>query len=134
MGMLEGQNRLARAFLGRRHISPYPPGWELLVAGRDGFCWVNKKRNQSVIVSVAVEQDGRLWAHASLAGKKRMPNHDDLLYLRRHWLDDRKAVQVFPEPEYYVNIHPNCLHLFACLDDDPLPEFSGITSGRVRTI
>jgi hypothetical protein len=23
------------------------------------------------------------------------------------------------------NIHPNCLHLFCCLDGDPLPDFTG---------
>jgi hypothetical protein len=23
-----------------------------------------------------------------------------------------------------VNIHPNCLHLFVCVDNDPLPDFT----------
>jgi hypothetical protein len=38
--------------------------------------------------------------------------------------DDAKAIMVFPEKKHHVNIHPFCLHLWVCMDDNPLPEFS----------
>ena len=34
----------------------------------------------------------------------------------------------------FVNIHPNCLHLFACVDGWPLPEFSGVLPTGARAI
>lgn len=121
-------------FLAERRKAHYPPGWELFRVAQDGGMWVNRKEQTSVIVSVAVESDGRLWAHASIARKGRMPSYEDLQYLRRYWLNNRKAIQVFPESEFYVNLHPHCLHLFACLDGDPLPEFSARIEGVGRTL
>ena len=37
--------------------------------------------------------------------------------------NDKKAIMVFPEEENYVNIHPNCLHLWYSAEN-PIPEFS----------
>jgi hypothetical protein len=36
---------------------------------------------------------------------------------------ERKAVQVLPPASEYVNIHPHCLHLYAAIEHDPLPDF-----------
>lgn len=122
------------AFLEERRTAHYPPGWDLWDWKPDGFLWVSRKAHQSVVVSAAMEADGRPWAHASMAGRNVLPSWDDLKYLRRHWLNNRKAVQVFPEGDKYVNLHPRCLHLFSCLDGDPLPEFSGLVDGVGRSI
>lgn len=119
-----------------RHLlaAQYPPGWEMVKQGADGGAWVNRKTGMSVIVSVAIEADGQPWAHASIARKGRIPTYDDLMYLKRNWLGDRKCIQVFPEIMYHVNIHPRCLHLFAPLWRDPLPEFSAEIAGVGRSI
>ena len=102
-----------------------PPGWRVDDIREDGARWLNAKRKQSVIVSLAREQDGRTWLHASIAHPRRMPSYDDLAYLKRHWIgDDRKAIMVLPATTEHVNIHNFALHLFCCLGDDPLPDFT----------
>lgn len=102
-----------------------PPGWELYVKRSDGMMWVNRSRQLSVIESTNREKDGKNWRHLSIAHPRRMPTYDELTYLKRHWAgEDAKAIMVFPAKAEHVNIHPNCLHLFVCLDGDPLPDFT----------
>jgi hypothetical protein len=40
-----------------------------------------------------------------------------------------KVVQVFPPVTEHYNLHPNCLHLWSCLEADGLPDFQ--TMGAV---
>ena len=102
-----------------------PSGWLLDEGRADGARWVNTKLRISVIGSVAQELDGQTWAHVSIASPDRMPSYEDLVYLKRHWLgDDRKAIMVLPAKAEHVNIHGFALHLFCCLDEDPLPDFT----------
>ena len=106
-------------------LTKKPPGWVLAERRDDGAMWVNKKRGLSVIVSISYQGDGHAWAHASIAHVKRLPTYDELKYLHRHWLgEQRKAIQVFAPSAEHVNIHPRCLHLWCCLDGDPLPDFT----------
>lgn len=80
-----------------------------------------------VIASVAIFDDGREWLHVSFSRKNKMPTYDDLQLVKREFIgNDKKAVMIFPETKYYVNIHPNCLHLWYSADN-PLPEFSAGT-------
>lgn len=96
-----------------------PDGWD-----DDGAAWDNRGMGLRVILSVGREEDDRLWLHASVSRRSRVPTYEDLAVLRNLFLGNRKAVMVFPEERNYVNIHPYCLHLFAAVDHDPLPEFS----------
>lgn len=119
---------------GRILNPPLPPGWRREIDALYFGKWVNEKRGQSVIVSIAEHEDGNEWAHLSIAGR-RMPSYDDLCYLKRHWLGAAaKAIMVFPAAENHVNIHPTCLHLFHCLTADPLPEFSSELAPGLRSI
>jgi len=60
-----------------------------------------------------------------MSHQKRITNYEELTYLKRHWAgDDRKCIMVLPAKKEHVNIHPNVLHLFCCLDEDPLPDFT----------
>jgi hypothetical protein len=78
-----------------------------------------------VIVSVFRELDNKMWIHASMSHPHRLPSYDELKYLKRHFVGTaRKAIQVFPAESEHVNLHPNCLHLFSCIDEDPLPDFT----------
>ena len=49
---------------------------------------------------------------------------DGLLNDYRFIGKDRKAVLVFPPEKEKINIHPYCMHLFACLSEDVLPDFT----------
>ncbi len=79
----------------------------------------------SVIFSVAYYGDGRCWIHASIARAKMMPTYEDVMKLKNEFIGmDRKAILVLPAVSEHVNIHEHALHLFCCLDDDPLPDFT----------
>jgi hypothetical protein len=90
----------------------------------DGARYLRRDR-MSVIFSGAVEQDGKRWLHVSCAFANKLPTFDDLRQIKEVFLGtEAYAVQVFPPQKHYVNIHPYCLHLFACIDGYPLPEFT----------
>ena len=81
----------------------------------------------SVIASVGIMDDGKEWLHVSFSRNRKLPSYADLQLVKREFIgNDKKAVMVFPEQENYVNIHPNCLHLWYTADN-PLPEFSSGT-------
>ncbi len=78
----------------------------------------------SVIASAAIYDDGREWLHVSFSRRNKMPSYADLQLVKREFIgNDKKAIMVFPEQENYVNIHPNCLHLWYSAEV-PIPEFS----------
>jgi hypothetical protein len=102
-----------------------PPGWMKTSYPGGGFVWDNNKRMLRVIASIMEYDDDKEWLHLSMSHRRRMPTYDDLAYLKKHWAgDDRKCIMVFPPKSEHVNIHPYCLHLFCCLDGDPLPDFT----------
>jgi hypothetical protein len=100
---------------------PLPSGWsrcdELNV-----FRHIHSKL--SLIVTACREADGHLWVHLSVAGRDRLPTWPELVAVR-DWIvgAEAKAIQVVPPRSEYVNLHPFCLHLWVCLDGDPLPDF-----------
>ncbi len=102
--------------------------------GGDGY--MGRFHDLLFIVSASVEADGKWWLHASVSRRdKTLPRYDDLLALKHYCIgDDKAAYQVFPAEENYVHSPPGSnsklpvLHLWHCLDGDPLPEFSGVTA------
>jgi hypothetical protein len=89
---------------------------------QDGSKWL--KGDLIVIASHSIERDGRPWLHVSLSRQGRIPSYDDITVVKQVFVgDDRLAVQVFPPKDEHVNINPNVLHLWACLDGRPLPDF-----------
>lgn len=102
-----------------------PPLWRMDQRNADGWRFVNRVAQLSVILSGAVEQDGKRWLHLSMASPDRLPTWDELRAVKDWAIGvDTYAVQVLPPRERYVNIHPYCLHLFACVDGHPLPDFT----------
>jgi hypothetical protein len=78
----------------------------------------------SVIVSVELCDDGRRWLHVSCARQHTLPDWSDIKAVKRAFIgDEKKAIQVLPPAAEYVNVHPHCLHLWHCLDNDGLPDF-----------
>lgn len=110
-----------------------PTGWVQTIGGPgmpDG-AWDNNKRGLRVLASIAQYGDNRLWLHLSISHRRRMPTYEELTYMKRHWAgEERKCIMVLPPKSEHVNIHPRCLHLYCCLEEDPLPDFSSIICGE----
>lgn len=101
-----------------------PPHWRLREHAADGAKW-EARHGLTVIASGATELDGRRWWHVSVAHPRRLPTWEELREVKDLFIGrDRKAIQVLPRQAEYVNIHPHCLHLWHCLDDDGLPYFT----------
>ena len=112
-----------------------PAPWKVVMELADGARYWNNPAQMSVIVSGAVEQDGKRWVHVSVARPTRLPSYDDMAWAKQTFMGaDAYAYSVRPPVAKHVNIHPNCLHLWSCLDGPRLPEFSGFVSGLGRSI
>jgi hypothetical protein len=78
------------------------------------------------VIGTVGQHDGRWWLHVSLSRAKYIPSYEDLADVKRAFVGDAlQAVQIFPTARRHVNLHPFCLHLWACLepDGDGLPDF-----------
>jgi hypothetical protein len=103
-----------------------PVGWRIDHLRLDGALYVHEGRRLSVIVSTATELDAKKWLHVSVASPDKLPSWETLKQVKDIFVGRKlQAIQVLPSEEKYVNQHPNCLHLFCCLDDaDPVPDFT----------
>lgn len=87
-----------------------------------------------VIISGARYGDGRRWVHLSCSHRERLPSWEELKAVRSRFLgDDALALQVFPPKAQWVNVHPNVLHLWRCVDGDPVPDFRDVI-GRLVSL
>lgn len=56
--------------------------------------------------------DGGGWDHVSVSGR-RCPNWQEMCFVKaRFFEDEEEVVQFHPPRSEYVNVHPNCLHLW----------------------
>lgn len=102
-----------------------PAGWVLLDGSQDGARYFHTAFQLMVILSGATEQDGRRWLHLSCSHQARIPTWRELREVKDVFIGrDRYAYQVLPPDAHYVNINPRVLHLWHCLDADPLPDFT----------
>ena len=102
-----------------------PAGWHYNRAVSDDVL-DNVREGLRVILNVMRYSDGRAWAHMSVSRRdQRLPTWDQLRELKELFLGkQRKAIQVLPPADQYVNVNPGVLHLFCCLaDEDPIPDF-----------
>jgi hypothetical protein len=84
-----------------------------------------------VIFSVCRYDDGEIWVHASVCGRKGrgefyLPDFNEIKRVKHDFIGpDRWAYQVFPSEKEYVNVNPYVLHLYARMDGKPaLPDFT----------
>lgn len=108
-------------------LNELPPGWKLIQVSKTDFDYYNPKRDLRVLLSIDTrhETNGD-WLHVSYSHQKKIPNYDTTTYVRRHFIgESRECINVFPPKDRYVNIHPNCLHLWCPLDprDITWPKF-----------
>lgn len=100
-----------------------PPGWKRHDDERIGLHY-RSGDGLLVIFSAAEERDGKRWIHVSASRSGRLPGWQDMRKVKDIFIGaNRLAVQVFPRKDEYVNIHPFVLHLWSCLDGDPVPDF-----------
>ena len=100
-------------------------GWKLIENRVDGVMYQNRSDKLAAIVSVAKEADGKEWVHLSVSKPSRVPTYDELCKMKELFLgDDLEAYQKFVARKDHINIMPNCLHLWACLEGPQLPDFS----------
>jgi len=104
---------------------PVPGHWVVFMKDVNGFACRHKLApNWTVIASVQKYHDGRDWLHVSTARTDRLPTYAEMAKVRKEFVPDHLvALQVFPPESEYVNIHPNCLHLYACLTERVTPDF-----------
>lgn len=77
-----------------------------------------------VIATAAVEQDDNLWLHVSFSRRDTMPNYSDMIFVKQQFFGDTlKAIMVFPPKSQHINIAKYCLHFWANLEQDILPDF-----------
>lgn len=102
-----------------------PPGWEVYEELMDGRKYINRMLTMAVIMSGQVELDGRRWLHLSVSHRARLLRWHELVEVKEIFLGIAcDAYQVIPRRSRYIDIHPHVLHLFHCLDGDPLPDFT----------
>lgn len=102
-----------------------PPGWRMLDRTLNGARYRNWRTRHTVIITISREQDGRRWLHFSCSHIDRIPKWGELVDIKEVFLGTKVfAYQVIPPRAEYVNQHPNVLHLWHCLDDIPMPDFT----------
>lgn len=110
-----------------RELAPkvLPASWtEQRVPGDNLKAWLHTS-GLHVLLS-AGPFAGRWWLHVSCTAPGRVPYYAELCDVKALFVGrDRQALQVFPRAADHVNLHPYCLHLWACLeeDGDGLPAF-----------
>lgn len=91
----------------------------------NGNMYVNERRGLRIVMSAAWELDGRRWLHLSMSHPNRLPTWSELVQAKEAFMGkDSRAVQILPPRSEWVNIHAYTLHMFVCLDGDPLPDFT----------
>jgi len=107
-----------------------PPNWKRLAEARipkelEGMACYECEDGRFVVLSAGL-WEGRWWLHVSVSRKREIPSYWDLADLKEIFIGpELQALQVFARAGRHVNIHPYCLHLWACLEPegDGLPDF-----------
>lgn len=89
--------------------------------GNSGAFEVRLKHGQIVFV---IASDGCGWEHVSVSRRDRCPTWDEMCQIKLlFWDDEDCVIQFHPPRSEYVNIHPNCLHLWRQIGvETPMPD------------
>jgi len=73
---------------------------------------------QSFTLMVIASDEGG-WEHVSVSLKNRTPNWKEMCFIKDlFWSEDEAVVQFHPPKSEYVNMHPNCLHLWKKVEEE----------------
>ena len=100
-----------------------PAGWQYNPQSNN--CCDHVYKGLRVLVTAMRYPDGRNWIHFSMSRRDgKLPSWDELRDAKDIFIGkDKKAIQVLPPADQYVNHNPGVLHLFCCLSEDVLPDF-----------
>jgi len=102
-----------------------PVGWKKLRDMLDGAMYKRSSDGMTVITSGSIELDDKRWAHVSMAHRGRVPSYGDMVIVKNLFIGrNKRAIQLFVDERDHVNLHPYCLHLWHCLDEDGIPDFT----------
>ena len=76
-----------------------------------------------IIASDGTSSDADAWEHVSISTRRRVPNWQEMCFVKDlFWNDEECVVQFHPPKSEYINNHPYCLHLWRPLDRQmPMP-------------
>lgn len=70
------------------------------------------------------------WEHVSFSRRSRMPDYDDMCWIKqKFWGANETVMQLFVPADEHVNMHPYCLHLWRPLEAEipkPPPFMVGV--------
>lgn len=117
----------------RAALQRIKPSWTLTYrpdGEKDGSSHAFQRGAIQVLWSMSREADGHDWIHVSLCGRTgarnyHLPTYEDVQRVKRDFLGDAWAYQVFPDERHYINQNPFVLHLWSRFDGSPaLPDFT----------
>lgn len=106
-----------------------PEGWRLDEdhTRKLGLHTFKKKSPRLCVLLAANIIDDKRWIHLSLSHSHRIPTFTELKEVKNAFIGEfRRAFQVLPPQDEYVNDYWKVLHLYAPLDHNPLPDFRAI--------
>lgn len=93
---------------------------EFVVCGHDLLGVYRTSSGLFVLISNDFTKDGHI-RHISASHHQRLPTYYEIKELRYTLCGDVKYMaMIFPPVEQFVNIHPNCLHLYEIKGQDDL--------------
>lgn len=94
-----------------------PKGYFTVQKRADGCAYKSPKG--LMVISSIEKKDNDLWLHVSYSYPNKTPTHADTCKVRKDFIgEDIYCYAIFPPEDKYVNIHPHCLHLWACITND----------------
>lgn len=97
------------------------PKLEILQAGIDGISGILHMAGLRHCTVVASWGGG--WEHVSVCPSNRLPDWTEMCAIKdMFWNDDEVVMQLHPAKSNYVNLMPNCLHLWKPIGQEiPVP-------------
>lgn len=100
-----------------RFVIPYksvedktPASKKLMMFDWEGCIWIDDRKYH---VLASRNEEG--WEHVSVSTPpaKKLPSWDVLSRIKNcFWNEDEDVIHWIPKQEEYVNLHPNCMHLW----------------------
>lgn len=105
-----------------------PPSWRRTPAGdRDvpgagkAYSW-RRRDGVTVLMGVEDRSPGGVWWHLSIAHPKQLPSWQTVVEAKEVFMGrETCAMHLVPPRSHWLNVHPNCLHLWVRLDADTYP-------------
>lgn len=94
----------------RGRVTDGPMGSDASYGFNGAFFVPHHTTNQELTIVASAGMD---WEHVSVSCRNRCPNWQEMCFVKNLFWDEEEVVmQLHPAKSNYVNMHPNCLHLW----------------------